>query len=123
MFLDSENKLVKINNSFINLIKLLQTLSRTLFSKAARFTKYSSRTITFVKPNMCLYITQLLYCYRRYVIFKIQILSMHIFNQTAAFPDISNQSFNTNQIVSQIQLSNTDVILSLSNTDKSSRKY
>ena len=41
---------MKINNSFINLVKLLQTLSRTLFLKAARYTKYSSYAmLTFVK--------------------------------------------------------------------------
>ena len=41
---------MKINNSFINLVKLLQTLSRTLFLKAARFLEYSSDSmLTYVK--------------------------------------------------------------------------
>ena len=57
MFLDYENKCMKINNSFINLIKLLQTLSRTLFLRASRLTKYSCYAmLTFVKSLICVYI-------------------------------------------------------------------
>ena len=63
MFLDYENKCIQINNSFINLIKLLQTLSRTLFLRAARLTKILVLCDAYIrkKPNLCLYITQLHY--------------------------------------------------------------
>ena len=54
---------MKINNSFINLIKLLQTLSITLFLRAARLTKILELYDAYIRkePNLCLYITQLHY--------------------------------------------------------------
>ena len=74
---------MKINNSFINLVKLLQTLSRMLFLKAARLKKILELFDAYIRKNIiCVYInTQLRYFLQKIRYTGIQILSMHIFNQ------------------------------------------
>ena len=55
---------MKINNSFINLVKLLQTLSRTLFLRAARLFKILELCDAYLRKNqICVYI---LYSYTIY---------------------------------------------------------